>query len=140
MKATRGSWIVRIIWAACLLIGGLNHARILLRHGLCWDYGGVAPASAVYWSSLTILDPLVAALLFVRPRLGIAATILLIVSNVIHNLYVTAQFAPPGEFLPRAANFAMISQILFMLLVAATARLAWSGVPNGPPAQPRSRD
>ena len=134
MKATRGSWIVRIIWAACLLIGGLNHARILLRHGLFWDYGGVAPASAVYWSSLTILDPLVAALLFVRPRLGIAATILLIVTNVVHNAAVTAQFAPPGEFLARAANFAMISQILFMLFVFATARLAWSGVPNGPPA------
>jgi hypothetical protein len=134
---TSGSRIVRSIWAACLLIGGLNHARILLQHGLSWDYGGVAPASAIYWSSLTILDPLVAALLFISPRLGIPGTILLIVTNVIHNIVITAQFAPPGEFLARAANPSMISQIGFMLFVGATARLAWSGVPYRMPAQPR---
>jgi len=44
----RGSIIVRSIWAVCLLIGGLNHARTLLQHGLSWDYGGANPISAVY--------------------------------------------------------------------------------------------
>ena len=131
---------MRSVWAACLLIGGLNHGRILFQHGLTWDYGGVTPASALYWSGLTILDPLVAALLFIRPRLGISATILLIVTNVIHNLLVTAQYAPPGEFLVRAANLSLISQIGLMLFVGATARLAWSGVPSRPPAQSRRRD
>ena len=131
---------MRSVWAACLLIGGLNHGRILFQHGLTWDYGGVTPASALYWSSLTILDPLVAALLFIRPRLGLLATILLIVTNVIHNLLVTAQYAPPGEFLVRAANFSLISQIGLMLFVGATARLAWSGVPSRPPGQSRRRD
>lgn len=74
----RSSLVVRVIWAACLLVGGLNHARILLQHGLFWDYGGVGLASAVYWSSLTILDPVVAALLFVRPKTGILGAIVLI--------------------------------------------------------------
>jgi hypothetical protein len=123
----RASLIVRGIWAACLLIGGLNHARILLRHGLLWDYGGVAPASAIYWTSLTILDPLAAALLFARPRLGIATAIALIVTNVVHNLGVTAHYAPAGDFLTRASNPFMLSQIAFMLFVAATARIAWKG-------------
>ena len=127
----RRSLIVRSIWAACLLIGGSNHARILLLHGLSWDYGGVAWASAAYWSSLTILDPLVAALLFVRPKIGIPATILLIVTNVVHNLAVTARYVPEGEFLVRAANPFLLSQIGFMLFVAATARTAWKGAVAG---------
>jgi hypothetical protein len=109
----RGSLVVRGIWAACLLLGGANHARILLQHGLLWDYGGVAWMSAAYWSSLAILDPVVAILLFVRPRAGIVATIVLIVSNVVHNLAITAHFAPGGEFLSRAANPFMASQIGF---------------------------
>lgn len=64
----RASHIVRSIWAACLLVGGLNHARILLQNGLLWDYGGMAWASAAYWSSLTIVDPVAAVLLFARPK------------------------------------------------------------------------
>lgn len=124
----RRGLIVRSIWAACLLIGGANHARILLQHGLSWDYGGVAWASAAYWSSLTILDPIVAALLFARPKAGILSTIALIVTNAIHNLAVTAQYAPEGAFLTRASNPYMISQLGFMLFVGATARIAWKGI------------
>ena len=124
----RGSLIVRSIWAACLLIGGANHARILLEHGLSWDYGGVGWASAAYWSSLTILDPAAAALLFVRPKIGIPVTVLLIVTNVIHNLGVTARFVPEGELLTRiAADPFVLSQIGFMLFAAATAHIAWRG-------------
>jgi hypothetical protein len=127
-----GSLIVRSLWAACLLIGGLNHARILLVHGIHWDYDGIGWPSAAYWSSLTILDPLVAALLFVRPRIGIPATILLIVTNVFHNLVVTARYVPEGEFLARAGTDPfLLSQIGFMLFVAATAGRAWQGAVLG---------
>jgi hypothetical protein len=124
----RASLIVRAVWAAGLLAGGANHARILLQHGLFWDYGGVAWVSAAYWSSLTIVDPIVAILLFVRPKAGIVSTVVLIVLNVVHNLAVTAQFAPDGEFLSRAANPLIASQIAFMLFVISTARVAWRGV------------
>lgn len=130
----RGSLIVRSIWAACLLIGGLNHARILFQHGILWDYGGVGWASAAYWSSLTIIDPLVAALLFVRPRIGIVATVVLIVTNVVHNLAVTAQNVPEGELLTRAVSSPfLIIQIGFMIFVGATVRLAWKGVTTDTP-------
>ena len=132
----RGSLIVRTIWAACLLIGGANHARTLLQHGLFWDYGGVAWASAAYWSSLTLVDPVVAALLFARPKLGILSTITLIVTNVVHNLAVTAHYAPEGEFLTRASHPFIISQIGFMLFVAATASLAWEGLKGDGCQQP----
>ena len=127
----RAGFIVRSIWAACLLVGAANHVRILLRHGLFWDYHGAAWPSALYWSSLTVADPLVAVLLFVRPKAGIVATIFLIATNVAHNLAVTAYHAPAGEFLARAANPFMIAQILFLLFVAATAPLAWRDVARG---------
>ena len=124
----RRSLIVRSIWAACLVVAGLNHARILLLHGLFWDYHGVGWASSLYWSSLTILDPLAAILLFVRPRVGIVGTILIITTNVVHNLAVTARFAPDGEFLESAAAGPfLLMQIGFLLFVAATARTAWKG-------------
>jgi hypothetical protein len=123
----RGSILVRSVWAACLLVAGLNHARVLVQHGLFWDYGGLNPISAAYQTSLTVLDPLVAALLFVRPKIGIFATIVLIVTNVIHNLATTAQFAPTGEFLTRASHPITLSQIAFMLFVLATARIGWRG-------------
>lgn len=125
----RRGLIIRSVWAACLLLAGFNHARILLQHGIFWDYSGVGWASAAYWSSLTILDPLVAALLFVRPRVGIPSTIALIVTNVLHNLAVTAQHALEGQFLTHVASSPfVISQIGFLLFVGATARLAWDGV------------
>jgi hypothetical protein len=95
----------------------------LLQHGLSWDYGGVAWASAAYWSSLTIIDPLTAALLFVRPRAGIVLTVLLIVTNVVHNLTVTAQNSPEGELLTDAlSNPFILSQIGFMVFVGAKSR------------------
>jgi hypothetical protein len=128
MTGNRASLIVRSLWAAGLLIGGVNHARILVEHGWQWDYGGIAWPSAVYWSSLTFIDPIVAALLFARPKAGIIGTVVLIVTNVVHNLAVTAHYAPDGELLSRAANPFVLSQIGFMLFVAASARIAWNGV------------
>lgn len=121
---------VRAIWAFCLIIAGLNHARTLLQNGLFWDYDGAAIGSAIYWSSLTIIDPVVAALLFIRPKFGVCCTVVLIVTNVGHNLYVTASRAPTGEFTAFAANPFVFSQIAFMIFVLGSARIAWNGIGN----------
>jgi hypothetical protein len=123
----RRSIVIRSVWAACLLIAGLNHARLLIQHGFLWDYGGLNAISAAYMTGLTLLDPLVAALLFIRPRVGILATIVLIVTNVVHNLATTAYFAPAGEFLTRASHPIILSQITFMIFVVITSRTAWLG-------------
>jgi hypothetical protein len=74
-----------------------------------------------------LIDPVVAALLFIRPTVGIVPTVVLIVTNVTHNLAVTAHFAPAGEFLTRASHPITLSQIGFMLFVVTTARTAWRG-------------
>jgi hypothetical protein len=121
------SLAVRSIWAACLLVAGVNHAIILLRHGLSWDYGGVGWASALYWSSLTIFDPLAATLLWIRPKAGVATTIVLIMTNVVHNVGVAVLRDPAGGVLAAASNPFVAAQIGFMVLVFATARIAWRG-------------
>jgi hypothetical protein len=123
----RRSIVIRMVWAACLLIAGLNHARLLIQHGFFWDYGGLNAVSAAYMTGLTLLDPLVAALLFIRPKVGIVATVVLIVTNVIHNLATIAHFAPAGEFLTRVSHPITLSQMAVMLFVVATARIAWLG-------------
>ena len=117
---------IRFIWAVCLLLAALNHTYVVIQHGLAWDYGGVSSASAVYWTTLTIIDPLVAALLFVRPKMEVPLTVVLVTTKVAHNLAVMAAFAPDGEFLARAISSPLIiSQVAFMVFVAATAHIAW---------------
>lgn len=123
--AMRHGRTIRRIWAACLVLAALNHALILIRHGLFWDYGGVGPGSAAYWSSLTVVDPLVAWLLLARPRVGVPATAVLIATNVAHNLAVTLRYALDDGFATRVLTSpVLLSQIGFLLFVAATYHLA----------------
>lgn len=121
--------IIRNIWAVCLLLAGLNHARILLQHGWFWDYYGASLASTIYWSSLTFIDPVVAALLFVRPRIGAPATVVVITTNVAHNLALTANYTrddAPLRYVVSSPQ--LMSQIGFLLFVIATWRMAWRNV------------
>jgi len=121
--------VIRSIWAACLVVAGLNHARILLQHGLFWDYHGASLASAIYWSSLTFIDPLVAALLFIRPRIGVPATLVVITTNVVHNIAVTANYMRDDAVLSYVTSSPqLMSQIGFLLFVIATWRIAWNDV------------
>ena len=111
------------------MIAGVNHARILIAYGIGYDYGGMAWPSALYWSSLTLIDPFAALLLFVCPKWGIIVVNLLIVSNVLHNLFVTWPFLARGEWamLPHV-NPMIVAQIIFLIFVATTTRIAWCGV------------
>lgn len=128
------SLLIRAIYAVCLLGATFNHARLLIQHGLFWDYGGVPLASAVFWTSLTALDPLTTIMLFVRQNIGVVATALIIVADVVHNLWITAHYALPHRFLVTTMTDPfVVSQVAFMLFVIVTAPVAWA------PAQQLSR-
>jgi hypothetical protein len=89
----RASIVIRILFALCLLAATFNHARAIVQHGLLWDYGygsEITLTSKVYWDALTILDPLAAMLLFVKPRAGLSLTAAIMVSDVVHNTYYVA--------------------------------------------------
>jgi hypothetical protein len=108
----------RIIYVLCLAAGAYSHASILVRHGGRWDYGGKPISTVLFWSALTVLDPLVAVLLFVRPRVGITSLMLLMLIDVIHNTWVIHVF---GGIVWMVAD-----QWLFLIFVFATAGTFWS--------------
>jgi hypothetical protein len=124
LKAEHRRLGLRTIYALCLLGATYNHAAMLARHGILWDYGGMPKASAIFWTALTVIDPAAAVLLFTRPNAGVIVTAIIIIADVIHNLWITARYFPPMLH-GVAQSPAMIGQIIFMIFVLATAKFAW---------------
>ena len=125
----RTSFAIRVLFAVCLLGATLNHVRADIEHGLMWDYGlgnRAVFASRIHWSALTVLDPLAAVLLFVKPRAGIGLTALIIFSDVIHNTYYVAVS-------DQWTNLFYLSQVGFLVLVFALSPIAWRGLRSRTP-------
>ena len=118
----KASFALRIIYAICLLGATCTHVALLWQHGVLWDYGGAHVFTRIYWTSLTVLDPLAALLLFVRPHVGIVLTVAIITSDVLHNTLVGVP----------SLNTMYLSQVVFLLFVASTVYVAWRGVPSDP--------
>jgi hypothetical protein len=119
LQGKRAAWF-RFVYVLCLAAGTYAHASILVRHGWRWDYGGKPISTVLFWSALTLLDPLVAALLFVMPRIGITSLMLLMSSDVIHNTWVIHVY---GGILWMVAD-----QWLFLIFIFATPRTFWKAV------------
>lgn len=120
----RVSRVIRVIFALCLLGATYNHLRIILEHGIMWDYGfgsRVLPGSWAYWAALTLFDPLAAILLLFRPRIGLWLTIVIIVSDVLHNTYYVAI---TGKWV----NFFYVSQVGFLFMVLCLTPVAFRGL------------
>ncbi|WP_205965246.1 hypothetical protein [Paraburkholderia flava] len=65
---------IRTLFALCLPGATFNHLAAIVQHGLLWDYGygtAISLFSKVCWDALTVLNPLAAALLFLKPRAGV---------------------------------------------------------------------
>ena len=123
MQMLARSLIIRSVYAACLAGATVNHVRSVLAQG--WLPEHLPWPTAAYWSSLTLLDPLAALLLFIRPRIGVAATIAIITSDVVHNVWFVAGHRA-NRALPDAIvdDPFLLSQIAFLVLVGLAARLA----------------
>ncbi|MGE5564386.1 MAG: hypothetical protein ACM3ZV_13925 [Bacillota bacterium] len=116
--------LVRIVYALCLAGATINHVRAVLSRG--WLPPDLPLPTAIYWDALTFLDPLAAVLLLVRPRAGVALTVAIIVTDVAHNLWFVAAHAGSRSFTKIVAGSPfLLSQIAFLLFVAATAPVAW---------------
>lgn len=112
--------LTRTIYAVCLLLGTFTHVRTLVEHGLLWDYGGAPWISCVFWTSLTFVDPVAAAVLFWRPIAGLQLALAIMVADVLHNGgYLLAS----GSAL--ITNFAFLAQSGFLAFVILTIALPW---------------
>ncbi|AMO40617.1 hypothetical protein A0J50_08110 [Acinetobacter sp. DUT-2] len=115
----KSEFIIRCIYALCLIGAGFNHLQTVLMHGLFWDYNNAPLFTCIYWTSLTFIDLLAAILLFYRPRIGLILTFLIIFSDVIHNTWITLKV---GRDL---FNYMYISQFLFLVFVVCTIKFPW---------------
>ena len=70
-----------------------------------------------------MFDPLAIILLFVRPGAGVALTVAIIVTDVVHNLAVIHHYVPPLLTALVTAP-SVIAQLVFMIFVLATCRAA----------------
>jgi hypothetical protein len=116
-------FLLRLIYAVCLAGATFNHARIIAAHGWGWDYGGVSRFSALYWTSLTFLDPLAVVLLFARPRWGLALTVAIMLTDVAHNGGLTLLYG--GGWRDWLADENLVLQSLFLVFVLASIGVAW---------------
>lgn len=118
----RLSFAIRVLFACCLLIATANHIRADFQHGLLWDYGygdSAYWASRVFWGALTFFDPLAVLLLFIKPRMGIILTVVIILADVAHNTYYVTlkkQWLEPFY----------LSQVAFFIAVALLSPIVWS--------------
>ncbi len=119
-------FLLRLIYAVCLAGATFNHARMIAAHGWGWDYGGVSRYSALYWTSLTFLDPLAAVLLFARPRWGLALTVAIMVTDVAHNGGLTLLHG--GGWRGWLADENLVLQSVFLVFVLASVGVAWRGL------------
>jgi hypothetical protein len=115
----RRSLCLRVIYALCLAGATWTHLQVALLHGLDWDYGGAAPFTRIYWSSLLFIDPLTALLVLVVPRAGLILCVAVIATDVAHNSWFALHHPVRVDL--------YLSQIVFLLFVAFTVRTAWRG-------------
>jgi hypothetical protein len=79
--------------------------------------------TVVFWSSLTVVDALVAGLLLVRPRAGVLCLILLMLSDVAHNTWFV--------WVHGGAGWMVLDQWVFLIFVLVTARMVGEGIAGG---------
>lgn len=117
---TKVRWLF-ILYATCFVGAGLNHAHDLWLGGWLPYMPAPLPMN-VYWSLLTVLDPLTAALLFWRPRAGMVLAVLIMISDVAVNSYGKYGLGYGGL----VGDASLQLQTLFLGFVVGTVPFAWA--------------
>jgi hypothetical protein len=130
--ARKPARVVRAVLAAGLGAGASMHVVQVLEQGLLGSPGQPL-AFEVFWTSLSIFDPLGAWLLNVRPRAGILVTLAIMVADVAVNLQASTHL---GLFSP--ASWRLWSQILYALLALVVAPRIWAAANARTPCEDRA--
>lgn len=108
---------IRVVWIAGFLVGTASHVLDLIAGGAD-TYGQFPTALRVFWSSLTVLDPLTVLLLLLRKRAGIILGLVVILADIAVNWTVLLTIG--GNPL-----FGVVNQTLFAVFLLATAPALW---------------
>ena len=94
---TRPARAVAVVVCAALSYGFVLHVADLAVRGLRGAYAGMPLWLAVYYTSLTVLDPLAAVLLALRTRAGIVLAALVAGTDALLNAYANLVLVPPDQ-------------------------------------------
>jgi hypothetical protein len=137
---SKGSTILRCIYATCLSLATITHVLVDVRYGVL--LAGLEPLGypigvRFYWASLAFLDPAAAILLFVRPRAGLVLCAVIIATDVLNNSWVEyhrSEFGPlvldNGQTVQHhsGVDISLVLEVAFLIFVFATVRYAWRGL------------
>lgn len=107
----------QVVWVIGFLVGTTTHTADLIIGGSD-AYGGFPLGVRLFWVTLTILDPVTAALIIFRRRSGIVLGVAVIIADIAVNWTV---FVAVGGL----SFFGVISQSLFAGFIFVTARPLW---------------
>lgn len=109
-----------VIYMLCFLWGTKNHVLDIWNAGFL-PYTYAPLAFNIYWTSLTLLDPLAIILLCRFPYHGMALAVLIMLSDIAVNLYATYSFLNTDIF----SDGSLQLQILFGIFLFLTVPIAW---------------
>ena len=101
-----------------------NHVMDLVSGGL-FPYTkkwGTPVTFNLYWTSLTILDPLAITALIIRVRTGYVVGIFIMLTDVPINLYANANYWALGIH----ENYLLLMQLAFLVFLLSTVRRVWA--------------
>lgn len=104
-----------LIYIISFSIATSTHIRDLLLGGFL-PYAGKPLWANIYWTSLTLLDPLAILLLLFRLRTGMILYAFIIVTDVLINLYFTISLAG----ISGVYNIYMMGQLFFLFFLILT--------------------
>ena len=116
--SARALRVFQVVWVLGFLVGTTTHTADLIVGGVN-AYSDFPLGVRLFWVSLTILDPVTAALVIFRLRSGIVLGIAVMIADIAVNWTV---FATVGGLSP----YGVISQSLFAVLILLTARPLWT--------------
>ena len=105
--------IITLIYIIGFAVGTTTHTMDILRLGL-FGYNHVSLGVNIYWTMLTLLDPLAIVLLLVKPKWGIVLSVVIMVSDLTVNItHTILYYFESGE----VVLFHLSFQIIFALIL-----------------------
>jgi len=115
--------LIFVIYMLCFLWATKNHILDIWRGGFL-PYTEAPLVFNIYWTSLTLLDPLAIILLYYFPYYGMVLAVLIMVSDIAVNLYATYSFWNSDIFTNRSLQL----QILFGIFLFLTVPILWKKI------------
>lgn len=114
--------VMLIIFIVAFAVATYNHVNDIVKGGMFPYTKGETPNILnLYWTSLTLLDPLAIFVLVLNIRIGYIVALCIMLTNVPINLYASVNYG----LLPFYENYMLLAQFAFLVFLLSTIRRVW---------------